>query len=693
MKLRPILLAAAALLAVACPAPAQMYKGVELVKADLITDAPEIVAGKPFTVGLRLRIAPHWHTYWEYSGDAGLPTRIEWKLPEGFQAGPLQWPVPEQIDSPGDIVNYGYSNETVLLTEITPPAKLPAGNLQIGATADWLVCEELCIPGKAELQLALGGGEAADVIKRYRALLPKKPGADGKYDDGVTYAKDAKGGATISLAGSFPSTPAFFPLVSAGEIGHPSAPVREADGSAVHATIPVVTAPAKVGGVFVFPEGKAYYVPTAAEVAVRAAAAPVAAAGGGGLWHFLLLGFVGGLILNVMPCVLPVISLKLFSFVKQANEDPARIWRMGLAYAAGVFAWFLGFAALVVGLKAAGHEVGYAFHLQNPWFILGLSALVFGFALNLLGVFEITLPESVSGVLGEASQQNEGYGGAFFQGVLATVLGSACTAPFFGAALGFAFAQRAPAVFAMFAAIAAGMSLPFVLLAARPGWLRFLPKPGVWMERVKQATGFLMLATVLWLLSILGAMRGADAVVGAGVLLLAVGAAGWIRGAFVTLSSSPARNWILGAVGLALVGLGGLYAQKAVGAPPGSAAAGNFQAQLDAALKTDQPVFVDFTAAWCVNCKVNERVVLSSAPVQQAFRDVNAAVITADWTGGDPAITAVLKRFGRAGVPLYVIYPADRAREPIVLPELLTGQLVLDGLKSATSGRALAAAR
>ena len=739
---------------------AQMYKGTQLVKADLVADTTAVAPAKIFTVGLRLRMAPHWHTYWQNSGDAGLPTSVEWQLPDGFRAGPLLWPIPTRIDSPGDIVNYGYGEQVVLLTEITPPAQLAPGEITIKAKAAWLVCAELCVPGDANLALKLPtGGEAAPangpVFAESRALLPHADTDSSVPPLSVERRLDGENlllNFAVGTPGEGKYGVEFFPVPPDDVgVGHPVTTAATLANGRINASVklPIPTNPAgadKVSGVLVItsPDGDriGYAVPskgvtpaTSAPAAQAAAPprsggvsgigqspgdsanfhAPPAAPGGGtvaktgnvpvsagnpgvgDLWHFLFFGLIGGLILNVMPCVLPVISLKIFSFIKQANDAPERVFRLGLAYAAGVFAWFLGFAALVVILKAGGREVGYAFHLQNPWFIVGLSVAVFVFALNLLGVFEFILPGAAAGALSEASQRTDGYSGAFLQGILATVLGSACTAPFFGAALGFAFAQTAPIIFAMFAAIALGMSLPFLLLTAFPAWLRFLPRPGAWMERVKQATGFLMLATLLWLLSILGAMRGADAVVWTGVLLLAIGAACWVQGSFNTLVASARTRGIALAVMLALVAGGGWLGIRQIAAArlPEAAdgSAKGFTASLDAALREEgRPVFVDFTAAWCVNCKANERVVLNSESVQRALKEANANFLTADWTNGEAEITKALQKFGRIGVPLYVIYPADRSREPIVLPELLTQQLVLDGLKSAVGSKRLAAA-
>ena len=416
----------------------------------------------------------------------------------------------------------------------------------------------------------------------------------------------------------------------------------------------------------------------------------------GSLLYFLLLGFVGGLVLNVMPCVLPVISLKLFSFIKQSNEAPEKVLRLGIAYAAGVFAWFLGFAALVVILKSAGRQVGYAFHLQNPWFIVGLSVVTFVFALSLLGVFEVVLPGSINNAAGAAAGSREGLAGAFIQGMLATVLGSACIAPFLGVSLGFAFAQNAAVIFAMFIAIAAGMSAPFLLIAANPRWLRFLPRPGAWMERVKQGTGFLMLATVLWLLWTLGRMRGSDAVVWTGALLLLFGIACWVQGTFNTLVASDRARWASRfAIAVLVFGGGAASLAEIRAAQPPVATGGTFATQLDAALKTGRPVFVDFTADWCVNCKVNEKVVLDSAAVQKALKDRNAVFLKADWTTGADDITKLITGFGRVGIPLYVIYPANKPEAPVVMPELLTQQIVLDAFSVAdqrggTTGRVVA---
>ena len=704
-------------------AAAQVDKGVTLVKADLLADTSAVVPGKAFTVGLRLKMAPHWHTYWQYSGDAGLPTTINWTLPAGYKAGPIQWPLPEKIVSPGDIINYGYNDEVVLLMEITPPAQLPTGGeVTLQAKATWLVCEEKCIPGQAELSLKLPAGNDAqvanaDVFTKYRALVPSSASSVESIRQSVTlqgkklvFEFNAPGN------GPIPQAAEFFPLPGeTAEVAHPEAVTFSKPVTGWMASVSLeVTSDLKnadeVGGVLVLTDAAGKR--TGVEVPsmnpgspVPLVAAPVSSskpdgdrsppsgsskptAPTGSLWHFLLLGFLGGMILNVMPCVLPVISLKLFSFVKQAHESRGRVFRLGLAYAAGVFAWFLGFAALIVAVKAAGgQQIGYSFQLQNPWFLLALIVVSFVFSLNLLGVFEFILPGGITNAAGNAAARSEGYSGAFLQGVLATVLGSACTAPIFVDALSFAFSQSGPVILTMFAAIAAGMSAPFVILAAFPRWLRFLPKPGAWMERVKQGTGFLMLGTVLWLLWTFGGnRRSTDAVVWAGALLLVLGVACWVQGAFNTLVSSDRSRWTSRAVIAALVLGGGWFCVDQIvrAEPIADVNSTPFAMQLANAQKTGRLVFVDFTARWCAICQSNKKFVIDTDPVQKALADRQAIFLQADYTSYSEDIAELLHRFNAPSVPLYVIYPAGKPDAPIVLPTLLTQQAVLDALAAAT---------
>ena len=407
-----------------------------------------------------------------------------------------------------------------------------------------------------------------------------------------------------------------------------------------------------------------------------------------GLAKLLLFGFLGGFILNLMPCVLPVISLKIFGFIRHAGDSRARIFRSGLAFVAGIFVWFIGLALVLIGLKMAGHELTWAFQFTNPYFVLGMSAVVLVFALNLFGVFEISLPQSATSSLMDVTAR-EGDAGSFFQGVFATVLATPCTAPYLGTALGFAFTQSSAMILLMFIAIAAGMSAPYLLLSAQPAWLRFLPKPGPWMVHVKQLMGFLLLATLLFLLSVLGAERGVSAVIWASAFLLVLSLACWMKGQFLLPTTSRATRAVVLVLMLALVIGSGFYFvgkkfRAAKLSPTETSLPGDWQPftpeRLQSELAQGHTVFVDFTAAWCITCKFNEATVLESEQVREAFKRNGIVKLKADWTNADPAITKILKQFGRPGVPFYVLYPAGKS--PIPFPELLTKSIVLEKLET-----------
>lgn len=686
----------AGVLCLATHAHGQVVDGQTLVIASLVPDTTAIQPGRPFQVGLRLKMAPHWHTYWRYAGDAGLPTRIDWTLPEGFTAGPIQWPAPEQLVDPGDIVTYGYSEEVVLLTTITPPDSLDATDVTIGAVAKWLVCEEICVPGQADdlsVTLPVGQGERAsdDLLEKFREQLPD---VSAPFKMSWSQSPDAY---HLRVTGNLPEGEwEYFPEPSGNlQISHPT---LQQSGGELSVTVPIEAGTGGVlGGVIAVRSGdqrQAWEVPASdASVPVETAAAPPAPlvpAVGLTVPKALFFGMLGGLILNLMPCVLPVIALKIFGFMKQAGQSRQRARALGLVFVAGVFAWFLGLAVLITALRAAGRELNWAFQFQHPAFVLGMMVLLFVFALNLLGVFEVYLPGHVNESLSDVSGR-EGYAGTFLHGVLATLLATPCTAPFLGPALGFAFSQPAVVVFAIFAAIAFGMSLPYILLSLEPGWIRFLPKPGGWMERVKQAMGFLLLGTVIFLLWVVGRQRGVDGMALASVMLLMLGVAGWTVGE-AGRSAGWARRVAL-VVALAFAGLAAQFFTRTVQASapvPGEAGRDSgggiaWEAYSPEALaearNSGRPVFLDFTADWCVNCKWNERFVIETDEVRAAFEDRAVISMQADWTEGDPAITALLKSFGRAGVPLYVLYPPGPASQPLVLPEILTRDKLLEALK------------
>ena len=674
----------------------QIYEGRELVKAELVADTKAVVPGKSFTVGLFLKMVPGWHTYWKFPGDAGIPTELKWKLPPGWKVGEIQWPIPLKLSEPGDIQIYGYHDEVLLMQEITPPASINEPTVKLAADASWLVCEKICIPGSKSLQLELptsktGAPANTDLFDRFRRLLPQDwPGSN------VATAKWNRNGSDLRLSvasATLTNYPAidFYPLPDASVVvGHPD--VESRSNNQVTFRIPLESADKSVmsiKGLVVFaqsanePDRAAWSVPAIAPVAA------VESAPARGILTFLLFGFIGGFILNLMPCVLPVISLKIFGFIQQAGQSRQKILRNGLAFTAGIFAWFIGLALILIALKAAGHQITWAFQFTNAYFVLFMSIVVLVFALNLFGVFEISLPQSaMRGLLGASGPGGEA--GSFFQGVFATVLATPCTAPFLGTALGFAFAQSAGIILAMFVAIAAGMSAPYLLLSAQPAWLRFLPQPGPWMLRVKQFMGFLLLATLLFLLYVLGAQRGTDAIIWASCFLLAISIACWMKGAFITPTASGTGRAVAGVAILALLVasslyfIGGKFRSSKLAANQ-SIATGDWQPftseRLQAEVNQGHLVFVDFTAAWCLTCKFNEASVLESEAVREAFQRHSVTKLKADWTNGDPVITKLLQQFGRPGVPLYVLYPG-KSQEPVVFPELLTKSIILDKLET-----------
>jgi len=432
-------------------AQSQTYQGRELVKAELLADTNAVVPGKPFTVGLLLRMAPHWHTYWKFSGDAGIPTELKWKLPPGWKAGEIQWPIPLKTIDPGDIQTYGYQDEVLLMQEITPPVSISDSTVKLSADATWLVCEKICIPGNASLQLELpksttSASANTEIFTRFRRLLPQNwPEPKVATANWTRAGSDLRLSVKSATLANYPRAD-FYPLPQDDTVvGHPKVESRSANEIVFR--VPIESASkdlSSIQGLIIFgqsldgPDRAAWRTPT--PTIASASSAPSR-----GIFTFLFFGFLGGIILNLMPCVLPVISLKIFGFIQQAGQSRQKILRSGIAFAAGIFAWFIGLALLLIALKAAGREITWGgFQFTNPYFVLALSVIVLVFALNLFGVFEISLPQGVTrGLLSSTSGQHEA--GSFFQGLFATVLATPCTAPFLGTALGFAFAQSPPA--------------------------------------------------------------------------------------------------------------------------------------------------------------------------------------------------------------------------------------------------------
>ena len=676
-------------------------------EATLVSEAATIAPGEPFTVAMRLQMDDGWHSYWKNSGDSGMATSIDWNLPDGFTAGPIQWPHPERKQE-GPLVTYGYTGEVLLMTQITPPNDLPAGtDVTLAAQGNWLICADICLPAEESVETTVAVGSAAspnasqaDAFARARAQQPRAA-------DGVSVqAYRSDGSFVLEVEGpNLPTDLTFIPGEKRTISNTAPQPVMQ-DGTtryvALQASEYADGAPDVLRGVLLGPDGFAWSSDGTAHPALAVEAplegeftgdldalAAAGSAGGGGplsLWSALAFAFVGGLLLNLMPCVFPVISLKILGFAKKAGEQPRIMRRHGGLFAAGVLVSFWVLAGLLLALRAAGESIGWGFQLQSPGFIAMMALLFVGIGLNLSGLFELGMGMTTVG--NSVQQKASGYGESFLTGVLATIVATPCTAPFMGAALGVALTMSPLASMSIFTALGAGMAAPYMVLSSVPALLRRLPKPGPWMETVKQLLAFPMFATALWLVWVFGQQVSIDGVamlLGA-FLLLAL--AGWVLGRWPAMQVEG-RAWVAsravvttvvaGALALALLGAG---TQTAASDAAGAAEA-NWQsfstAQVDALRTEGTPVFIDFTAAWCLTCQVNKRTTLSTEAVQQAFADKSVTLVRADWTSRDSEITEALASFNRSGVPLYVLYPGDGG-EPVVLPEVLTPQIVLDAL-------------
>jgi thiol:disulfide interchange protein len=700
MNLRIFALSAALACAVfaARDAPCAPSVKTEHVEAELVADKASAQPGKPVTVGLKLRMEPHWHTYWKNPGDSGLPTTIEWILPAGWKAGEIQWPYPHPLPV-GPLLNYGYEDEVVLLAELTPPADAPSGRANVKAKSKWLVCKDICIPEEGELDLALPVAAREPPpeprwqahIERARNQLPVD--ARGWKHQSALQGKSLVVLLTPPDGASVPAKAAFFPERE-GLIEPAAAQKVTREGRSLRIEMkladPPPTGVKAVKGVAVADAGwpaaegrKAINVdaPIAASLGVAAATTSSASAAGGGTLLALLSALIGGVLLNLMPCVFPVLGIKVMGFVEHAHGEARAMRLQGLIYTAGVLLSFAILTGLMLALREGGTQLGWGFQLQSPVVITLLAALFFVLALNLSGVFEWgAFAQSMTSNLSARGR----YADAFLSGVLATVVATPCTGPFMGVAIGLTITEGAGMALAIFAMIGFGMALPVLVLALFPALLKKLPKPGAWMETFKEVLAFPLYATVAWLAWVLGAQAGNDAVFAllAGLVLIAMGA--WFLGRSEHLQGAwrSAIAVILAAAGVLVAWPGAVAPMAAADSTP-VARAGELPWQawtpekVRSLTAAGQPVFVDFTAAWCVTCQVNKRVALSNDSVVKAFATCGIAPLKADWTRQDPRITAALSALGRNAVPVYAFYvPGEDA--PHLLPELLTPSLVLE---------------
>jgi thiol:disulfide interchange protein/DsbC/DsbD-like thiol-disulfide interchange protein len=670
------------------------------VTAELLLEKPSVAPGESFDVALRMRMKEGWHTYWKHPGDSGERTDLRWTLPPGFSAGEIRWPYPEKI-SLAPLTTYGYEGEVMLLVPFKAASDAkPGTTARVTADAYWMVCEKVCIPEEVKLALdvPIGAAPAAPAepaASAFASTRAKLPVATDGWDitaseQGKEFALRIDPPESVALDGNVQFFAASGPLIEY------SAPQPTSVENGV-VTMKLVRSayltgrPERINGILLATKGgrggapAAYEfdVPFRASAASAPAPAPAAAAVPPTLLVSLALAFAGGIILNLMPCVFPVVSLKVLAFVQSAGDDARRVRAHGLTFAAGVLVSCWALAALLLALRAAGEEIGWGFQLQSPGFVAAMAFLLFGLGLSLAGVVEIGT--SLTRLGGGA--QSSGYRSSFMNGVLATVVATPCTAPLMGAALGFAMTQSAGTSMLIFTALGAGMAAPYVALSAWPPLLRFLPRPGLWMVRFRQLTAFPLFATVAWLAWVFGYQTGIDGVLRLllGLTLLALGL--WIRGQWVTLSAAERTKWIARTAGTGFIA-GGLVlaatSAPATNPTPSSSAAGGIaweiysEERVAAHRAAGRPVFIDFTAAWCLTCKVNERIAFTSDEVQQLANERNIAMLKADWTNKDPAISRALAGFGRSGVPLYVLYESDPAAQPRLLPEILSRGILLN---------------
>jgi thiol:disulfide interchange protein DsbD len=673
--------------------PSGAFAATRHVRASLVSESSSIRPGTPLTVAIRLEMDEGWHTYWKNPADSGLPTRITWRLPEGLTPGALQWPRPQRLSAP-PLMSYGYEGEVLLPVEITVvPSLKPGTDVELAGRVDWLECREACIPGKADLSLVLpvraeapAPSALAPRFAETRLLLPA-PAEEWKVEALAT----PKGlGLSFRAPRSSAARDAYFFASDPQVLDYAATqPLRRAGESQV---LDLTRDPnaskdvKRLRGVLVAElSGRTVALDVDAPIAAGAAAAPARGetTAATGLPVALGLAFLGGLVLNLMPCVLPVLSLKVLAFVKQASEE-GRPWRHGVAFTAGVLACFWALAGLLLALRAAGEQVGWGFQLQSPAFVVFLAALFCLLALNLFGVFEIGTSLIAAGNLNAG---RTGLAASFGSGALATIVATPCTAPFMGSALGFGLSQPPAVSLLVFTSLALGMAAPYLVLSLYPGWLRFVPRPGPWMESFKQLMGFFLMATVAALVWLFGRQVGVDGMAALLAALLAIGVGAWVYGR--ASSSTCVRRRIAGsAAAVALVTVGLVVGLSRAGASaPNAESSGEWQPwsaeRVDEVVRSGRPVFVDFTADWCLTCQVNERVVLRDAEVQERLREKGVVVMRADWTRHDPRVTEALAAHGREGVPLYVFYGAGPGAEPKVLPEVITPGIVLDALDDA----------
>ena len=674
------------------------------VQTELISEVQSVSPGSSFWVAVRMTMDDHWHTYWRNPGDSGLETTIDWDLPEGFSAGLIHWPYPERIEEP-PLTVFGYHHTIYLLTEISVDAGVKTGqDVMIKATVHWLECADVCVPGQADPQYRLKVKEGAaeinpDHLQTFSEARSQLPLTQGEWkvhaalnDKHVVFALEPPDWYQDEI-----NTLHFFPYQ--GEwINNTDEQRLGRRGNLYELKVDLAKLnpqiPDTITGILVNDSG---WRGSGSERAMQIEItdfneSPILRGSADALtsvWLAILFSFLGGIILNLMPCVLPVLSIKLMGFINQAHEEHSKSWQHGVFFTLGVLVSFWALAAILLILKAGGAQLGWGFQLQSPAFLIVLSAFMFLFGLSLFGVFEIGT--SLTTVAGK-TQQSSGFAGSFLTGITATIVATPCTAPFMGSALGFAITQPAWVSMLVFTFIGLGMAAPYMLISSVPALLKFVPKPGRWMESLKQFMGFLLVATVLWLLWVLGLQTGSNVVIMvlAALLVTAIGA--WIYGRWGNLAMPQNKRIVAALLAFVFIIAANGYAISKVDDlainPQGvQRTSGGINwlvysdEDVETARQSGEPLFIDFTAAWCLSCQVNEQVAFGSREVQEKFKELGIKAFKADWTSRDETITQALARYGRNSVPLYVLYSGRPGEPPRILPEIITPGIVLKALQ------------
>jgi thiol:disulfide interchange protein len=662
------------------------------LKVSLVADQASVSLDAAHTavpphVGLLFDLEPGWHVYWTNAGDSGEPPAVKWTLPDGVTVGPLQFPAPKRLPL-GPLMDFGYENQVLFPAELHVAGKT-ANAVPIAADVSWLVCRQACVPGKAHLAMELpvgaGGASAATpLFQKTFAAMPKVLPARSK----AIFTRVPSGFQLAVLTGKRVEGAQFFPADQSVIANAAPQPVTSRGDGAVIALKQdenLQKTPDTLSGIVLLADGTSYLV--RAEPGTIPAP-PISVSGSASLLRYVVFALMGGVLLNLMPCVFPVLFIKALALVQSSTSERRAMRMQGLAYTLGILVSFWIVVGVLLALRAGGRGLGWGFQFQSPVFVAMIALLLFFLALSLAGMFEIGLSVTSAG---SSLANKHGLAGSFFTGVLAVVVATPCAAPFLGAAIGFALVQSSAVAFVVFTALGVGLALPYLLLALQPAWTKLLPKPGAWMEVLKQATAVPIFGTVIWLVWLFAQLAGATALIGLLTAFLLLGIAGWVLGRWPARLPATATAVVI----LLLAAAAPVYAVRTFPAPE-SVAAGATGAHTDHTRgwqpftpdvvaqyqAQGRPVFVDFTADWCLSCQVNERVVLERPEVLGKLQDGKIALVRADWTRHDEDIARALATLGRSSVPTYALYPGTPGAPAQVLPEVLTTNTVLDALKA-----------